>query len=196
MPSDLQVTNLKANDGTAGISIADSSGNVSLSGSLSAGTLGSDVVLPANRIRQFSSTTITSQPTRTSTSFGAFSSAITGSISGCLSSSKILIECHCTFSSGADSIMMFHFYDVTNSAWVTPAGDDGHFGGSSTDSTGGRVSNGSGAVLYDPASYNSGSLVIELYGKGSSGTMKINIRGGGDAYGRGTTVINLYEVTQ
>ena len=34
MPSDLQVTNLKANDGTAGISIADSTGNVSLNGSL------------------------------------------------------------------------------------------------------------------------------------------------------------------
>ena len=36
MPSDLQITNLKALDGTAGISIADSTGNVSLSGTLSA----------------------------------------------------------------------------------------------------------------------------------------------------------------
>lgn len=38
MPSDLQITNLKALDGTAGISIADSTGNVSLNGTLSAGT--------------------------------------------------------------------------------------------------------------------------------------------------------------
>ena len=44
MPSDLQISNLRAKDGTAGISIADSTGNVSLSGSLSAGTLGSAVV--------------------------------------------------------------------------------------------------------------------------------------------------------
>lgn len=43
MPSDLQVTNLKALDGTAGISIADNTGNVSLSGTLSAGTIGSSV---------------------------------------------------------------------------------------------------------------------------------------------------------
>ena len=43
MPSDLQVTNIKANDGTAGISIANSSGNVSLSGTLSSGTIGSSV---------------------------------------------------------------------------------------------------------------------------------------------------------
>jgi len=46
MPSDLQVSNIKANDGTAGISIADSTGNVSLSGTLSAGTLGASVSFP------------------------------------------------------------------------------------------------------------------------------------------------------
>ena len=45
MPSDLQITNLKALDGTAGISIADSTGNVSLSGSLSAGTIGGNVAM-------------------------------------------------------------------------------------------------------------------------------------------------------
>ena len=48
MPSDLQVSNIKANDGTAGISIADSTGNVSLSGTLSAGTIGSSVVVPGS----------------------------------------------------------------------------------------------------------------------------------------------------
>ena len=44
MSSEIKVSNVKAKDGTAGISIADSTGNVSLSGSLSAGTLGSSVV--------------------------------------------------------------------------------------------------------------------------------------------------------
>jgi hypothetical protein len=43
MSSEIKATNYKAKDGTAGISIADSTGNVSLSGTLSAGTLGSSV---------------------------------------------------------------------------------------------------------------------------------------------------------
>ena len=66
MPSDLQVTNIKASDGTAGISIADSSGNVSLSGTLSAGTLGASVVatdlvvnLPTYASVPFATSTIT-----------------------------------------------------------------------------------------------------------------------------------------
>ena len=66
MPSDLQVSNIKANDGTAGISIADSSGNVSLSGTLSAGTLGASVVatdlvvnLPTYASIPFATSTIT-----------------------------------------------------------------------------------------------------------------------------------------
>ena len=43
MPSDLQVTNIKANDGTAGLVIADSTGQVT-------GTLGSGTVFP-NSVR-------------------------------------------------------------------------------------------------------------------------------------------------
>jgi len=43
MSSEIKVSSVKAKDGTAGISIADSTGNVSLSGSLSAGTIGSNV---------------------------------------------------------------------------------------------------------------------------------------------------------
>tara|TARA_R100001594_G_scaffold39318_1_gene70883 strand:- start:13892 stop:14488 length:597 start_codon:yes stop_codon:yes gene_type:complete len=45
MPSDLQVTNIKANDGTSGLVIADSTGNVSLNGTLSAGTIGDNVAM-------------------------------------------------------------------------------------------------------------------------------------------------------
>lgn len=44
MPSQIQVSDVKAKDGTAGISIADSTGNVSLSGSLSAT---SSIIRPA-----------------------------------------------------------------------------------------------------------------------------------------------------
>lgn len=43
MSSEIKVSSVKAKDGTAGISIADSTGNVSLSGSLSAGTIGDNV---------------------------------------------------------------------------------------------------------------------------------------------------------
>jgi len=43
MSSEIKVSSLKAKDGTAGISISDSTGNVSLSGTLSAGTIGSSV---------------------------------------------------------------------------------------------------------------------------------------------------------
>tara|TARA_R100001463_G_scaffold29577_1_gene67215 strand:+ start:1036 stop:1656 length:621 start_codon:yes stop_codon:yes gene_type:complete len=43
MSSEIKVSSVKAKDGTAGISIADSTGNVSLSGTLSAGNLGPNV---------------------------------------------------------------------------------------------------------------------------------------------------------
>ena len=46
MPSDIQVTNIKANDGTAGLVIADSTGNVNL-GTVTAGTIGTGVTIDA-----------------------------------------------------------------------------------------------------------------------------------------------------
>ena len=48
MSSEIKVSSVKAKDGTAGISIADSTGNVSLSGSLSAGTIGGDVAMASS----------------------------------------------------------------------------------------------------------------------------------------------------
>ena len=54
MPSDLQVTNLKANDGTAGLVIADSTGQVT-------GTLGSATVFPAGMVLQTVSDNYNSQ---------------------------------------------------------------------------------------------------------------------------------------
>lgn len=46
MPSDLQVSNIKANDGTAGISIADSTGRVSFTETNPTITLGSNATFP------------------------------------------------------------------------------------------------------------------------------------------------------
>ena len=69
MPSDLQITNLKALDGTAGISIADSTGNVSLNGNLSGELLGvtnaSDA--SAGNVGEFTDTSVTSQTISTTT---------------------------------------------------------------------------------------------------------------------------------
>tara|TARA_R100001082_G_C4355260_1_gene156555 strand:- start:266 stop:847 length:582 start_codon:yes stop_codon:yes gene_type:complete len=53
MPSDLQVTNLKANDGTAGISIADSTGRVSFTETNPSITLGSNATFPTGHIINF-----------------------------------------------------------------------------------------------------------------------------------------------
>ena len=50
MSSEIKVSSVKAKDGTAGISIADSTGNVSLSGSLSAGTIGANVSINADAL--------------------------------------------------------------------------------------------------------------------------------------------------
>ena len=65
MPSDLQVTNIKANDGTAGLVIADSSGNVSLSGTLNAGIIGTGVTQPKGHLKYITQQTITDLETWT-----------------------------------------------------------------------------------------------------------------------------------
>ena len=46
MPSDLQVTNIKANDGTAGLVIADSTGAITASGGIAnAGTITAGTII-------------------------------------------------------------------------------------------------------------------------------------------------------
>jgi len=55
MPSDIQVTNIKANDGTAGLVIADSTGavttgqNLAVGGTLTSGSVGSAVTMSADQ---------------------------------------------------------------------------------------------------------------------------------------------------
>ena len=68
MPSDLQVTNLKANDGTAGISIADSTGRVSFTDTNPVITLGSNTTfrtgsLVKSTFIKIQSGTVNSSPT-------------------------------------------------------------------------------------------------------------------------------------
>ena len=58
MPSDLQITNLRALDGTAGLVIADSTGQVT-------GTLGSGTVFPAGHVLQVKSTIVTARNSST-----------------------------------------------------------------------------------------------------------------------------------
>ena len=77
MASEIRVTNIKANDGTASLTVADSTGNVSVGGALtstgaitasggitnagtiSAGTLGASVVFPSGHILQSKAATLT-----------------------------------------------------------------------------------------------------------------------------------------
>ena len=56
MPSDLQVSNIKANDGTAGISIADSTGRVSFTETNPSITLGSNATFPTGHVLQVKNT--------------------------------------------------------------------------------------------------------------------------------------------
>tara|TARA_R110002020_G_scaffold33916_3_gene102956 strand:+ start:12988 stop:13485 length:498 start_codon:yes stop_codon:yes gene_type:complete len=86
MPSDIQVTNIKASDGTAGLVIADSSGQVT-------GTLGSATVFPAGHVIKTTSFISTAGNTDESSGSYANSSITSGSYSHG-SGNKILIMCH------------------------------------------------------------------------------------------------------
>ena len=150
---------------------------------------------PSGTIIQIVDNPITSVLTRdVANTLGAFNSPFNVTISNCLSTSKILISCYVTYSCTADNIAMFALYDNTNSQYVSGNNSDGHFGCSVDE--GGRVRSSSFQILYNPPSFSSGSLQIELYMKGSggSGTFKLNTRSQEDGYGRGTSNIILQEI--
>ena len=150
---------------------------------------------PSGTMIQIVDNPITTIRTRdVANTLGAFNTPFNVTISNCLSTSKILVSCYVTHSCSADNIAMFALYDNTNSQYVAGQNDDGHFG-SSVDE-GGRVRSSSFQVLYDPPSFSSGSLQIELYMKGSggSGTHYLNTRSQTDGYGRGTSNIILQEI--
>ena len=190
-----------------GITVLEESGgtvtapnNLSVTGTIS-GTLGSSSTIqsgttfPTGMMLQIVDNPINSIITRgVSTTLGPFSTPFNVTISNCLSTSKILVSCYVTHSCTVDNIAMFALYDNTNSQYVAGQNDDGHFG-SSVDE-GGRVRSSSFQVLYDPPSFSSGSLQIELYMKGSggSGTHYLNTRSQQDGYGRGASNIILQEI--
>ena len=77
MPSQIQVTDVKAKDGTAGISIADSTGRVSFTETNPTLTLGSNTTFPAGHIIQsVYNPTITNSTTDTKTSDTAIADVI------------------------------------------------------------------------------------------------------------------------
>ena len=158
------------------------------------GTIGSDVTFPTGMMIQITEDAYTAVANRGSTSFGAFTEySVRSTISNCQSTSKIFISTNVCANGTNDLIAMFALYDVTNSQYVSPMGADGHFG-VSIDANG-RQRSISFQTLYTPPSYNSGTLIIELYTKGSSAdNVRINQRGQGDAYARGTTNIILQEI--
>ena len=157
-------------------------------------TIGSDVTFPTGMMIQITEDAYTAVANRGSTSFGAFTEySVRSTISNCQSTSKIFISTNVCANGTNDLIAMFALYDVTNSQYVSNMGADGHFG-VSIDANG-RQRSISFQTLYTPPSYNSGTLIIELYTKGSStDNVRINQRGQGDAYARGTTNIILQEI--
>jgi len=148
---------------------------------------------PAGMMLQVVEAAYTLVANRTSTSLGAFNEyAVRGTINNCLSTSKIFISVNVCANGTTDTISMYALYDVTNSQYVSNMGGDGHFGCSID--TNGRGRSLTFQTLYTPPAYSSNSLTIELYAKGSSSGVRINQRGQGDAYGRGTTNIILQEI--
>ena len=184
-----------------GITVLEESGgtvtapnNLSVTGTIS-GTIGSTTTFPTGMMLQIVDNPITSIITRdVANTLGAFNTPFNVTISNCLSTSKILISCYVIHSCTIDNIAMFALYDNSNSQYVSGNNSDGHFGNSLD--AGGRVRSSSFQVLYDPPSFSSGSLQIELYMKGSggSGTHKLNTRSQADGYGRGTSNIILQEI--
>lgn len=95
MPSDLQVTNLRANDGTAGLVIADSTGQVT-------GTLGSATVFPAGHILQ-TQTTFVAGNFDTASSGYTDVTGVSRAITPIKTGSKILIFLSCSLAGGASN---------------------------------------------------------------------------------------------
>jgi|10_taG_2_1085330.scaffolds.fasta_scaffold81868_2 hypothetical protein len=90
MPSDIQVTNIKANDGTAGLVIADSTGSVT-------GTLGSGTTFPAGH--------------QVKCSFNGTNTLGSHLVCDTTSYSDTGLECsHTTALSSTDSYLRFDYY--------------------------------------------------------------------------------------
>ena len=190
----------RSTSSSANMTFADD-GNASLGGTLSAGTLGSSVVFPAGHVLQVSQTNFHTEYTRTSTSFGAFNSALGHTITGCTTGNKILIDINLSYGcdGGGGRHVYFRLIDKTNSdATIGQEASDGLFGGYMHDAAGSAKYGHhitSFKILYTPSSFNSGSFQFEIYAKSHvQNTIRVNRRGEGDAYGRLTSSLTLWEI--
>tara|TARA_R100001509_G_scaffold150246_1_gene109030 strand:- start:1596 stop:2171 length:576 start_codon:yes stop_codon:yes gene_type:complete len=122
MSSEIKVSSVKAKDGTAGISIADSTGNVSLSGSLSAGTIGGNVVFPSGHIVQavYNPTLSNTNTSVVSTNTDTGRCDITGQIT-ITSGNHVLIYCQCfvTINANTNSFGVVSIYQGTSASLGT-----------------------------------------------------------------------------
>ena len=154
------------------------------------GTIGSGVVFPAGHVLQVSTNNLNTQPTRTSTSFGAFSTAITATINNCITGNDILIILSIYCSNNTSQYFNFRLVDTTNSnAIIGTEGTDGLMG--RIQGGGNEVYCFSNSVLYTPASFSSGSLTVELYAKADAGTLYLNRSGGGTNVSSSITLMEL-----
>jgi hypothetical protein len=180
---------------TVGGKILASHDNVS--GKLS---MSENVVFPAGHVLQISQNQFNTRVSRTSTSFGVFSSTIGHTITNCKSNSKIYIDLNLSVgASGSASVhCYFRLIDKTNNNTIIGTeGDDGLFGvyidgQSAVGGYGHSIAKFN--YLYTPPSFSNGSFEIEIYGKSHQETMYINRRGFDEAYGRLSSSIVLMEV--
>lgn len=135
--------------------------------------------IPAGTVLRVATNNFNTQPTKNSASFGAFSPAITVTINNCTTGNKILIILSIYCSNSVTQYFNLRLVDTTNSNAV--------IGTEGTDGLMGRLQGGSSneiyvlsnSILYTPASFSSGSLTVELYGKTDGGMLYINRNSGG-----------------
>lgn len=150
-------------------------------GTISNATLDSTVTFPAGTVLQVAQNQFNNQYSRTSTSFGSFSTAVTATINNCSTGNDILILLSVTFGLSALDYANFRLVDQTNSnATIGTEGTDGLIGRLQVSNTYAVYSN-SISVLYTPPAFSSGSLTVELYGKSGSGTLYLNRSGQGSS---------------
>jgi len=172
-------------------SVSISGGNIT-GGNITGGTIGSGVVFPTGHLIQVSSNNFNTQASRTSTSFGAFSSGITATINNCSTGNDILILLSVTFGVSALEYGEFRLVDTTNSnAIIGTEGTDGLIGRLQVSNTYTAYSH-SISVLYTPPAFSSGSLTVELYGRSTTGTLYLNRSGQGTSeYASSLTLIEV-----
>jgi hypothetical protein len=214
MPSDLQITNLKALDGTAGISIADSTGRVSFTETNPSITLGSNATFPGKSANsgntiagghilqcQFKKKTDVFSDTGTA---GYTPYAVTGldcKITPTDANSRIIIIYH-VFMGNQDSINYAFYHGLYKSATGIT---NGYIGVNSNNTSGGfnffystlssPFQGGSTVINMDTAG-TTNEITYQVYIGANDATPTVYVnRRGTDAVLRGTSEIICMEVS-